>query len=212
MSSGELRPGELSGDDLVELVHLEPVEDAAVDGLDQVSGLELRLLDRVAADEDGAFEDDVVELARLRPVRADRADERPRLEPLAAENGVVRGRDRDDDILLGRLAVALAGFGADLVAEREQVLLRPAIGDDLLDPGQRLPDACDLALGLPTAADDAERARVLLGKVLRRDPARGARCATGPSGRPRSRPPARPARGRRARRRTACPQEVPRMT
>ena len=68
----------------MELVHLEPVEDAAVDGLDQVARLELRLLDRVAADEDGPLEDDVVELARLRPVRADGTDERPRLEPLAA--------------------------------------------------------------------------------------------------------------------------------
>ena len=72
------------------------------------------------------------------------------------------------------VAVALAGFGADLLAEREQALLRPAVGDDLLDPGQRLPDARDLALGLPAAADDAERARVRLGQVLRRDPARGA--------------------------------------
>ena len=171
---------ELSGDDLMELVHLEPVEDAALDGLDQVSRLDLRLLDRVAADEDGALEDDVVELARLRPVRADGADERPRLEPFAAENGILRGRDRDDDVLLGRVAVALAGLGADLLAERAQALLRPAVGDDSLDPGQRLPDARDLALGLPAAADDAERARAVCGRGTSRRPRSRRRCAAGP--------------------------------
>ena len=65
-------------------MHLLPVEDAAVDRLDQVAGLEPRLLDRVAADEDRPLEDDVVELSRARLVRADRTDERPRLQPLSA--------------------------------------------------------------------------------------------------------------------------------
>ena len=102
MSSGELRPGDLARDDLVQLVHLEPVEDAPLDGLDQVARLEPRLLDRVAADEDGALEHGVVELARARLVRADRADERAGLQPLAAEHGILGGRDRDDDVLLGR--------------------------------------------------------------------------------------------------------------
>ena len=115
---------------------------------------------------DGPLEDDVVELARLRPVRADGTDERARLQPFAAQDGVFRGRDRDDDILLGRVAVALTGLGADLLAERAQALLGPAVRDDLLDPGQRLADTRDLALSLPAAADDAECARVWLGQVL----------------------------------------------
>src|SRR5207249_409277 len=74
--------GELARDHLLELVHLEPVEDAALDGLDQIARLEARLLDRVAANEDRPLEDDVVELSRARLVCADRADERARLKPL----------------------------------------------------------------------------------------------------------------------------------
>ena len=70
------------------------------------------------------------------------------------------------------VAVALAGLGADLLAEREQALLGPAVGDDPLDRRQRLADARDLALRLPAAADHAERARAFAGEVLRRDPAR----------------------------------------
>src|SRR6266516_3062475 len=54
---------ELSRDDLLELVYLEPVEHPGSNRLDQVSRLEPRLLDRVAADERGPLEDDVVQLA-----------------------------------------------------------------------------------------------------------------------------------------------------
>src|SRR5206468_12768797 len=104
-------PRDLARDHLVQFVHLEPVEDAALDRLDQVARLELCLLDRVAADEDGALEDDVVELAGLRLVRAHGADERSRLQPLAAQDGVLRGRDRDDHVLLSRISVALTGLG-----------------------------------------------------------------------------------------------------
>ena len=39
-----------AGDDLVQLVHLEPVELPCGDGLDEVARLELRVLERVAAD------------------------------------------------------------------------------------------------------------------------------------------------------------------
>ena len=77
MSSADSRPGELAGDDLLQLVHLEPVEDAALDRLDQVARLEPRLLDRVAADERGALEHDVVELARA-PGRSRRPRRRAR--------------------------------------------------------------------------------------------------------------------------------------
>ena len=76
MSSSDWRPVDLAGNDLLQLVHLEPVEDARLDRLDQVGGLELRVVERVAADEGGALEDDVVELAAAAVVRTDRADER----------------------------------------------------------------------------------------------------------------------------------------
>ena len=69
---------ELAGDDLLQLVHLEPVEDAGLDRLDQVGRLEPRVLDRVAADERRALEHDVVELAAPAVVRADGAHERAR--------------------------------------------------------------------------------------------------------------------------------------
>ena len=90
----------------MQLVHLEPVEDAALDGLDQIAGLHLALVERVAADEDGAFEDRVVELARPRLVRADRADERAGVQPLAAE-----------DLAVGKLVLDRArerGVGTEL--------------------------------------------------------------------------------------------------
>ena len=102
MSSSACRPGQLAGDHLLELVHLEPVEHALRHGLDQVAGLDLRVVERVAADERRALEDGVVELARLRVVRARRADERARLQPLAAQHRVARGRDRDDHVAGGR--------------------------------------------------------------------------------------------------------------
>ena len=82
--------------------------------------------------------------------------------------------DGDDDVLPGRVAVALARLGADLLAERAQALLRAAIGDDALDPRQRFADAGDLALGLPAAADDAERPGLRLGQILGRNAAGGA--------------------------------------
>jgi hypothetical protein len=79
---------DLAHDHRLQLVHLEPVEHAALHGLDQVARLDLRLLAGVAADKARALEDDVVELARVRLVRADRADERARPEPLAAQHRV----------------------------------------------------------------------------------------------------------------------------
>src|SRR5690349_6487971 len=83
---------QLARNDLVQLMHLEPVEDAALDRLDQVAGLDLRLLLQVAADESRALEHDVVELAARPMVRARGADEGAWAEPLAAENRVGRCR------------------------------------------------------------------------------------------------------------------------
>ena len=85
-----LTPGDLAGDDLVELVHLEPVEHAGLHRLDEIARLELRLLEPVAADEARTLEHRVVELAARHDVGAGRHDERPRLEPLAAQHGIAR--------------------------------------------------------------------------------------------------------------------------
>ena len=83
-----------------ELVHLEPVEHAALDRLDQVARLEPRVLERVAADEGRALEHDVVELARASASFAPTAQtSAPGAQPLAAQHRVARGRDRDDDVL-----------------------------------------------------------------------------------------------------------------
>src|SRR5215210_714302 len=70
---GRLPTLRLADHDLLELVHLEPVEDALLDRLDEVTRFEPRLLSRVTADECGALENRVVELPRTAIVRADRA-------------------------------------------------------------------------------------------------------------------------------------------
>jgi hypothetical protein len=114
-------------------VHLEPVEHAGLDGLDQITRLEPRLFPRVAAHEGGPLEDDVVQLAVTRVVRADRADERAGPKPLAAEHGIARGRRRDHDVLRCRVSVALRRLRADLAAELAEPLLAPAVSDDGVD-------------------------------------------------------------------------------
>src|SRR5439155_16878350 len=58
-----LTPRQLTGHDLVQFVHLEPVENTLPDGLDQVRRLDLRLFEPVAADERRSGQHDVVELA-----------------------------------------------------------------------------------------------------------------------------------------------------
>ena len=57
------------------------------------------------------------------------------------------------------------------------MLGRAAVGDDALDRGQPGANRPDLRLGLPAAADHAQRARSTPGEMLRRDAARG----SGPS-------------------------------
>ena len=156
-------------------MHLEPVEHAPLNRFDQIARLDPRLFDRVAADEDRALEHDVVQLPRAPLVGTDRADERSGLEPLAAEDGIPGRGCRDDDVLLGRVTMTLAGLGSDFLAEGAEALLGAAVGDDAFDAGECRADAGDLALRLPAAAEDAERARVLPREVLRRDPAGGTR-------------------------------------
>ena len=156
-------------------MHLEPVEDAYLDRLDQVTRLDPRLLARVTADERRTLEDDVVELARPRIVGAYCADERALLQPFAPQHGVPRCRDRDNHVAPGRVTVRLAGLGACLPAELGEARWRPAVGDDALDPRQGLTNAGDLATRLPAAAQHAEGGNVLAGEVLRRYAAGGAR-------------------------------------
>src|SRR5207248_2867431 len=141
---------------------------------DEVGGLELRVLARVAADEGGALEDSVVELAPAAVVRTDRADERTRAQPLATENGILRRRDGDDDVALARVAVALARLGAVFRADRGELLLVPAVRNDALEARQRSANRRELRLRLPAAPDQPEAPRSVPREVLRRDAARGA--------------------------------------
>jgi hypothetical protein len=106
-----------------------------------------------------------------RVVGADRADEGTRPEPLAAQDRVAGGRCGHHDVLGRRLAVAFARLGLDLLAERAETLLVPAVSDDRLDRRQRLSNARDLAPRLPAAADHPERRRGVPREVLRRDTA-----------------------------------------
>ncbi len=159
----------------MQLVHLEPVEDAALDRLDQVARLEPRLLARVAADEARALEHDVVELAAARIVRADCADERPGSQPLPAQHGILRRRRRDDDVQFPRVAMTLARLGPDFLAERLEPFLVSAVRDDAIDRGNRRADRRDLALRLPAAADHPEAARLRPCEIAGRDAARRSR-------------------------------------
>ncbi len=140
----------------MELVHLEPVEDAARDGLDQVARLLLRLLDRVAAHEGGAVDHGVVELPRGDAIRAGSADESARLEPLAPEHGILRARDRDDDVHLGCVLQVLARLGVEALAELLESLLVPGVGHGSLELRQCRSHTEHLAFGLPARADHAE--------------------------------------------------------
>ena len=108
MSSSACRPSSSPRDHLLQLVHLEPVEHAGFDGLDQVARLEPRLLARVATDERRPLEHNIVELARTRLVRADCAHERTRPQPLAPQNRILGGRDGDDDVAASGVAMRLA--------------------------------------------------------------------------------------------------------
>src|SRR3984893_2329682 len=135
---------QVAADDLLQLVHLQPVEHADLDRLDQVAGLEPRAFHRIAADKGGPLQHDVVELSTPAVVGANRAYERPAPEPLAAQHRIGRRRRRADDVFIGRIAVAFTGLGADLPAERRERLRRAAVRDDPPDSGHCRPDAGDL--------------------------------------------------------------------
>src|SRR5207237_8797316 len=98
-----------------------------------------------------------------------RARKRAWPQPFAAEHRIAGGRGGDHHVLLGGIAVALARLGSDLGAELTQPPLAAAVGNDLLDPGQCLPDAGDLAARLPATADHAQRGGPVTREVLRSD-------------------------------------------
>src|SRR5205814_200516 len=75
--------------------------------------------------------------------------------------------DRDDDVLLARLPVPVGGLSRDAPAEGLEPVGRPTEGEDVFDGRHRGSYALDLQLGLPPAADHAERARAFPGQMLR---------------------------------------------
>ena len=158
----------------MELVDLEPVENAGVHGLDEIARLELRLLEPVTAHEPCALQDRVVELAAIHDIRARRATSVPGGEPLAAQDRIARARDRDDHVARRGVAMALARLRADLVAEGRELLRRSAVGDHALDGGDSGANACNLRLGLVAAPDHSERARVGPREMARGDAGRRA--------------------------------------
>src|SRR5204862_1062807 len=80
-------------------------------------------------------------------------------------------RRGDDDLLRTRVAVALAGLGAYALTEGLELLRRAAVSDDAPDRRHGGPDTRHLALGLPAAANHAERPRAAPREVLRCDAA-----------------------------------------
>ncbi len=119
----------------MELLHLEPVELARGDRLDQVARLELRVLERVAADERRSSDHLGVQLARPGVVRADRADEGTIGEPVAAQHGILRRRGRDDDVAPARVGRGLRRRLGPVPRRELGGALRPAARDD--DPLDR---------------------------------------------------------------------------
>ena len=196
----------LTGDDLVELADLEPVELAGGHRLDEVAGLEPGVLERVATDERRAGDHAGVELAGGRVVRADRAHRRSVAEPVAAQHGVARRGRRDDDVAAAGVGGGPGDLGAVLLRDTA-ALGRPARDDDPLERGHRRADRGELRLGLPPRPDQPE-ARGRSSEARGGDAARRSRPhAPGRAGRRRSAPRASRRRDRRDRRRTrACPR------
>src|SRR5581483_4850331 len=151
-------PGELAGDDLAQLVHLEPVEDPVLDRLDEIASLLTRLRARIAAHERRPFQHDVVELALRQAVGADRAHERAGQQPLAAQHGILRRRRGDDDVALAGLARLLRPRAVVLRAERGDPLRVASLDDDTFEAAQRIAQSLDVRSGLPAVPEHAERA------------------------------------------------------
>ena len=194
MSSSERAALHLAGDDLLQLVHLEPVEHAALDRLDQVA--------RLAAGTARASRSRRTPPARAprcraraaRVVRADGADERAGAQPLAAQHRVLRRRHRDDDVLLRRLAVRLGRLAAVLGAERREPLARCGSRRRRArstGTAARMHAICDAACQPQPITPSARRARP--SEVTRRDARTRRRSAAARACPPRSRPRAAPA-------------------
>src|SRR5207302_10071086 len=85
-----------------------------------------------------------LQLARAENVRPARAHERAGTEPLAAQHGIARRRDRNHDVLLGGIAVTLALLCAYALAELAERHFGAAVGDDALDSRNGCTDASNL--------------------------------------------------------------------
>jgi hypothetical protein len=157
----------------VKFVDLEPVEDALRDRLDQIAGLESRLLAGVATDEAGALEHDVVELA-ARLVGADAADERAVPEPLTPDNGIAGARRSHDDVTRRRLLAGAGRLAVVVVAERRQALAVTTGDGGTPEPRQGLAESGDQPGGLPAAADQPQAAGPRTGEPPSCDRDRGA--------------------------------------
>ena len=156
----------------MQLVHLEPVEHAGLDRLDQVGRLERAPARSESQQTNDARSSTTLSSSREVPLFAPAAQtSAPGLQPLAAQDGIARGRDRDDDVLRRRIAVALGRLGADPLAERLQVRSRPAVGNDALD--RRAPPRGCTPPGSPPACRTRSRRASLPPprKVPRGDPA-----------------------------------------
>jgi len=130
-------------------VHLEPVEHALPHRIDEVARLDLRVGERVAADEGRALEDGVVELARLGPVGPDGADERAGPQPLAAEFR----RDGGRTAFLsnsGPEMMARVRTRRPLEARFDAVVISCEVG--LSKPDPRIYELCLERLALPAAS------------------------------------------------------------
>ena len=193
MSSSDARPWTLAGDDLLQLVHLEPVEDAALDRLDQVARLDAaparasrsRRTPRARAPRCRARG----AAASFAPTAQTSA---PSAQPLAAQHRILRRRHGDDDVLLGRLAVRLRRARSRARAERGEPLARCGSRRRRARStarAARMHATCDAACQPQPITPRRRRAGPR--EVARRDAATPRRCGAARACRPRSPPRAR---------------------
>ena len=167
-----LPPRERARDDLVQLVHLEPVEDARLHRLDEVARLELR-----ACSSSRSRRSSRARAPRCRARGASRRSRRPRTTSAPGRSHSPRStgsrerRDRDDDVLASAASRWLSPASAP--TRRQNAASRSGVRQNATTRsmvGNRRADARDLRLGLVAAADDAERAcaRSARGDVPRR--------------------------------------------
>ena len=130
-----LTPGERARDDFVELVHLEPVENAGLHRLDEIARLELRLHEPVTAHEARPREHRVVQLAARDDVGSRRHDQRPRAKPFAAKHRVrelvivaTTSASRGIAVALARLGAVRSQNAARLSGVRQNATTRSIVG------------------------------------------------------------------------------------